>query len=62
MWSRAIAGVLLCVVGGVWIAQGIGSLGGSFMTDERQWAVIGSITAAGGIALLVSAARRRPRR
>jgi len=49
--------VVLVVVGGVWIAQGTGALGGSFMTGEGLWTVIGAITALFGIALLIGAAR-----
>jgi hypothetical protein len=57
MLARRIIGIVLVVVGGVWIAQGTGALGGSFMTGEGLWTVIGLITALFGIALLVGAAR-----
>ena len=36
----ALGGVLL-VVGVIWFGQGIGVIGGSFMTGEAVWAVIG---------------------
>ena len=55
-----IAGVVLVLIGGVWILQGINVLPGSFMTGQTKWAVIGAITAAIGIALVVLA-RRGPR-
>ena len=58
---RRIIGIVLVVVGGVWIAQGTGALGGSFMTGEGLWTVIGVITALFGIALLVGAMRDRRR-
>jgi hypothetical protein len=58
---RRIIGIILVVVGGVWIAQGSGALGGSFMTGEGLWTVIGIITALLGLALLVGAARDRRR-
>lgn len=48
-----IAGVLLVLIGGVWILQGINVLPGSFMTGQMKWAVIGAITAVIGIALIV---------
>jgi hypothetical protein len=35
-------GGLLLVVGVIWLGQGIGLIGGSFMTGEAVWAVIGS--------------------
>ena len=53
-----IAGVLLILMGIVWILQGINVLPGSFMTGQRKWAVNGAIAAIVGIALLVFARRR----
>ena len=44
-----------------WIAQGTGALGGSFMTGEGLWTVIGVIAALFGIALLLGAAREAKR-
>ena len=61
MLIRRIIAVALIAVGGVWIAQGTGALGGSFMTGEGIWTVIGVIFALFGIALLVGAARDRRR-
>ena len=55
-----IVGVLLVLMGGVWILQGINVLPGSFMKGQTKWAVIGAITAVIGIALVVLA-RRGPR-
>jgi len=46
-----IAGVLLVLMGGVWILQGINVLPGSFMTGQTKWAVYGAITAVIGIAI-----------
>jgi hypothetical protein len=57
MLARRIIGIILVVIGGVWIAQGSGALQGSFMTGEALWTVIGVIAALLGIALLVGAAR-----
>ena len=57
MLIRRIVGVILLAIGGVWIAQGTGALGGSFMTGESLWTVIGVIFALFGIALLIGAAR-----
>jgi len=56
--AMTIAGVLLILVGIVWILQGINVLPGSFMTGQTKWAVIGAIAAIAGIALLVFARRR----
>lgn len=38
----ALGGVLF-VVGAVWFGQGVGVIGGSFMTGEAVWAVIGGV-------------------
>lgn len=59
MWPRAIAGVVLIVVGGVWAFQGFGVLHGSPMTGHAQWIVFGALLAAFGAALLRGAARLR---
>jgi len=54
-----IAGVLLVLMGGVWILQGINVLPGSFMTGQTKWAVYGALTAVAGIVLIVLARRGR---
>jgi len=56
--AMTIAGVLLILMGIVWILQGINVLPGSFMTGQTKWAVNGAIAAVIGIALLVFARRR----
>ena len=37
-------GGLFLVVGVIWLGQGVGLIGGSFMTGEALWAVIGVIS------------------
>ncbi len=59
MWIRVVIGVVLTVVGGVWIAQGVGVLGGSFMTGQAVWAVIGAPMVLIGIVLLRGAGGAR---
>jgi uncharacterized membrane protein HdeD (DUF308 family) len=54
-----IVGVLCLLIGGTWILQGINVLPGSFMTGQTKWAVTGAIVLVVGIALLISANRRR---
>ena len=54
-----VSGVLCLLVGSVWFLQGINVLPGSFMTGQITWAVIGGILLVAGIALLISANRRR---
>ena len=55
-----IAGVLLVLIGGVWILQGINVLPGSFMTGQTKWALIGGVMILASIALFIFA-NRRPR-
>jgi hypothetical protein len=55
-----IVGVLLVLIGGIWILQGINVLPGSFMTGQTKWAIYGAIAAVAGIVLIVLA-RRGPR-
>ena len=54
-----IVGVLLVLMGAVWILQGINVLPGSFMTGQTRWAVNGAVAAVVGIVLLVVARRGR---
>jgi hypothetical protein len=54
-----IVGILLVLFGSIWFLQGINVLPGSFMTGQIRWAVYGGIALGAGIALLVSAKRRR---
>jgi len=44
---------LMVLVGAVWFGQGMGFIAGSSMTDQDEWAVIGSITAGLGVALFI---------
>ncbi len=49
-----IVGVLMILMGGVWLLQGIGILPGSFMTGQMFWAVMGAILlAVGGLLVIV---------
>lgn len=56
-------GVLLIVAGVVWMLQGLGTMGGSSMSGQTTWAVIGPIVAVIGIGVAVLGLRtRRPQR
>ena len=52
-------GAVMILVGLVWTAQGLGYLEGSPMTDQSIWAIIGPVLAGLGVALMVTAVRRR---
>jgi hypothetical protein len=51
-------GAILLVVGIVWIFQGVGSLGGSFMSGDPVWAWVGVGAVALSVPLLVRGVRR----
>ncbi len=40
---RMIIAVLLALVGLVWIGQGVGVIGGSAMSGQSIWAIIGAV-------------------
>lgn len=55
-----LAGILLTVLGLLWIGQGLGYVHwpkSSFMLDQRRWADYGAILAVFGLALILAARR-----
>lgn len=46
-----IVGVVLLLLGLLWALQGAGLVGGSFMTGQRMWLVIGIVVAVVGLVL-----------
>ena len=62
VWIRGIAGVVLCALGAVWIAQGSGAMHGSGMSGHSSFALLGGAAVIVGLALLVWAVRVRSRR
>lgn len=48
----AVAG-LMVLVGALWTLQGLDYIGGSAMSGERTWSVIGPIVAGLGVALAI---------
>lgn len=54
---RMVVAGLIALVGVIWIGQGIGLIGGSFMTGDATWAFIGA--GAVVIALLIAEPWRR---
>ncbi len=57
-WFLRVLGVILVLVGMVWILQGINVLPGSFMTGQTRWAVYGGIAFLVGAGLLALGLRR----
>ena len=56
-----VAGVAALLAGLVWTLQGLGYVGGSFMTGATVWAGIGPLVALAGLALIVLGLRSRRR-
>lgn len=54
-------GLLMVAVGGLWTLQGLGYVGGSAMSGESFWAILGPLVAGFGVALLVVTFQRRHR-
>lgn len=54
----AVAGSLVTVAGVVFALQGVGVIGGSFMSGTTIWAVAGPVIALAGLTLIVLAVRR----
>ena len=54
-----IVSVLLVLLGGIWVLQGINVLPGSFMSGQMRWAVRGGILIVVGIVGLIWANRKR---
>ena len=57
----AVIGVAAALAGVVWTLQGLGYIGGSFMSGATVWAVIGPVVALAGLALIAIASRSRRR-
>lgn len=51
---RMAIGVVLILVGGVWVLQGldVAFAPQSFMTNDSQWVLWGALTVAAGIAII----------
>lgn len=61
-WIGIVVGVLCCLLGGLWFLQGIGVVGGSFMTGSRLWLFIGLVVLIAGLTLIYNSVRRLRRR
>jgi hypothetical protein len=57
----AVLGALIALAGAVWTLQGLGYIGGSFMSGATVWAVIGPIVLLAGLAIIYIALRGRRR-
>lgn len=55
-----VVGVVLTVAGVIWALQGFGVIGGSFMSGDSVFAIIGPLVALLGLAIAAIGLRRRP--
>ncbi|WP_086853226.1 hypothetical protein [Amycolatopsis kentuckyensis] len=58
-WITLAAGVVLVLVGAVWVLQGIGVITGSFMTGQKLWFLIGLAAFLVGVVLIAANFTRR---
>ena len=56
-----VIGAAAAVAGVVWTLQGLGYVGGSFMSGATMWAVIGPLVALAGLVLITLGLRGRRR-
>lgn len=56
---QTIIGIVLLLLGALWIGQGSNLIGGSFMSGQNQWLYIGIVVAIIGAVLLYLAHGRR---
>jgi hypothetical protein len=56
------AGLVITVVGVVFALQGVGVIGGSFMSGTTTWAIAGPVIAVAGLVLVIVGLHRRPGR
>jgi hypothetical protein len=54
-----VVAVLMLLVGGLWTLQGLGYVGGSAMSGDETWAIVGPVVAGLGVALALSVLRGR---
>jgi LPXTG-motif cell wall-anchored protein len=58
-WVLLAVGVVLDLIGTIWLLQGINLLPGSFMTGQPFWAVAGLVAMIAGLGLIILAMRRK---
>jgi hypothetical protein len=54
-----VVGVVITIAGVIWALQGFGVVGGSFMSGDHTFEIVGPLVALVGLALAVFGLRRR---
>ena len=57
-WLVAVVGIVLVVVGVFWALQGFGTIGGSFMSNNSTFKIVGPAIAVVGLLLAIVGIRR----
>lgn len=60
-WLALGLGLLAVVVGCLWTLQGLGYVGGSAMSGETVWAIVGPVVGLAGLLAIVLGLRARSR-
>ena len=58
-WVLLVVGMLLDLLGCIWMLQGMNVLPGSFMTGQPFWAAAGAVAVIVGMALVILAIRQK---
>jgi uncharacterized integral membrane protein len=58
-WVLIIIGILVIIVGAIWLLQGVNVLPYGVMAGRRRWIIIGAVLDIIGIVLIVVGARLR---
>lgn len=58
-WLYVVLGVVLLLVGLLWVFQGLNVIAGGFMAGSKVWFTIGLLVAIVGVVSLYTGARRR---
>jgi uncharacterized integral membrane protein len=61
-WISLAVGVVLLLVGAVWVLQGAGVVTGSFMTGQKLWFLIGLASFLVGVVVVAATTRRSARK
>ncbi|HEX3650590.1 MAG TPA: hypothetical protein VHV49_19355 [Pseudonocardiaceae bacterium] len=59
-WVYVAIGVVLILVGLLWVFQGLGTISGGFMSGSKVWFAIGLLVAIGGVASVYTGVRGKP--
>lgn len=57
-WVFVVVGVVLLALGALWTLQGLGTIGGSFMSGQKLWLAIGLLVGIAGITAVLTGVRR----